>query len=642
MAESFKHLFQPYHIGKLELKNRIVMSGMVTNYASEDGYATDRTMDYYEARARGGVSMVTVEASCIDAPVAKAFWQLVIDDDKYIPKLSELTQRIRNAGAKAAIQLAHPGAAARSSFTKIQPVGPSPITKNGVDIPRELTTAEVENNVMLFAYAAKRAQKAGFDGVEIHGAHGYLISEFLSSYFNKRTDKYGGPLTNRARFLLEIIKECKKITGGDFPVWFRINGQEYGPQAGLTSADAQQVALMAQEAGADAVDVSLSTAETIMRAGPHQSQGRGVLVDLAAAIKKVVNIPVMVVNRIDCPTGEKVISEGKADFVLMGRGLIADPETPNKAAAGKLDDIKPCIACLYCLENVVMLTKPLCCVVNPATGREKELVISASPKQKKIFVVGGGPSGMEAARVAALRGHKVTLFEKNRELGGQLRLACVPPHKDSINLLIDFEQQQLKKLAVDVKLDNVAQANSLSKDKPDAVIVAAGPSPITPKIPGIDKPNVVSFIDVLKRNVTVGKNVVVIGGNQVGSETAEFLAASGKAVTIVEILKELAVSMYPLNKQYLFGRMSESGIKSYTGVKKEEILDDGIRITTKDDEDIHIKADTIVIAVGSRPVPSVVEEWKLSFPDALAVGDCIETRDIMTSMLEGYKAGLKV
>ncbi|MBN1365529.1 MAG: FAD-dependent oxidoreductase [Syntrophaceae bacterium] len=643
MKTEFTHLFQPIQIGTLNLKNRIVMSGMCTNYGTAEGFVTERMQDYYEARAHGGVALVTVEAACVDDVGRGLINQLNINDDKFIPGLSELVKKVKKHGAMIAIQLVQAGAGAKSTFNNgIQPVGPSAVQKTGREIPRELSTIEVEEMVQCFANAAKRAREAGFDGVEVHAAHGYLISEFLSSYFNGRSDKYGGSLENRARFLIEIITAINDLLGKDYPVWFRINGQEYGPQAGLTSDEVQQIAIMAQEAGANAVDVSLSTGETILRAGPHTAQGRGVLVDLAAAVKKTVSIPVMSVGRMNAETGEKVLQEGKADLIVIGRGLIADPELPNKAASDRIDEIRPCNACLCCLEHVVFMDKPLQCVVNPAAGKEHEYSIAAAKTPKKVMVVGGGTAGMEAARVAALSGHHVTLYEKEKELGGQLLLAYIPPNKQNLKLFVEYQQRQLTKQTVAVELETEVDHVLIENEKPDALIIAAGANPLVPPIAGIQKKNVVLFSDVLRGNAEVGDKVVVIGGNQVGCETAEFLVEMGKEVTIIEILDELAQSVYPMNKHYLLARLYEQNIGFYAGVREEEITDTGIIITTKEGENKTIEAQTIVIAVGSRSNKATADVLNGKIEKTFVIGDCSAVRDIMSAVQEGYAAALKI
>ncbi|MFC1919677.1 NADH:flavin oxidoreductase, partial [Chloroflexota bacterium] len=383
----------------MEIRNRIVMPPMGTSFHTEDGYVTDGTRTYYEERAKGGVGLVIVEYTYVHSSGRASIHQLSIDSDKRITRLSTLAQAIKRHGARAAIQLHHAGYNTRLSVTGQQPVAPSPVALPGMEVPRELTTGEIQNMVALFAQAAWRAKEAGFDAVELHGAHKYLIAQFLSPASNKRCDIYGGSLENRARFLLEVIKAIKAMVGPGFPVWSRINGEEVGMQGGLGIEEVREVVVMAERAGMDAVHVSGMPAIR----GPFFPIGWGV--HNAEVIKKGVSIPVIVVGKLNPELAERVLEEGKADLVSMGRPLIADPELPNKMAEGRLDDIRPCIYCSICASGIGTQ-----CSVNPAVGQER--VYAALPPAtvvKKVIVVGGGPAGMEAARVAALRGCKVEL-----------------------------------------------------------------------------------------------------------------------------------------------------------------------------------------------------------------------------------------
>lgn len=446
-------LFEPCAIGTMSLKNRLVMPPMVTNFGTQDGYVTDRTRYYYEARAAGGVGLIIVEATCIDAPVGKLSPnQLVIDDDKYIPPLRELAQVIQRHGARTAIQLHHAGRSAPSVVTGHQPIAPSSIPLPGGEMPRELTVGEIKEIVRRFAEAAERAKRAGFDAVEIHAAHGYLISQFLSTASNKRQDEYGGDLRNRARILLDIVAAVRGMVGASYPVWCRINGREYGIEGGTTTEEAQEVARMCQTAGVAAIHVSAYGYGTDPRHLPISALRDGYLIRFAEAVKQAVSIPVIAVGRLTPAFGEKIVEEAKVDLVAIGRGLIADPELPRKAAEGRLEDIAPCILCGTCQSLPQTEGPSLRCRVNPAVGKERESIITKAERAKKVVVIGGGPAGMEAAAMAARRGHQVTLFEKSESLGGQLLVACVPPYKDTLVELIKYLTIQLEKAGVSVKL----------------------------------------------------------------------------------------------------------------------------------------------------------------------------------------------
>lgn len=404
-------LFDPISLGTLNLKNRLVLSPMITNFATKEGYVTDRIKDYYAARGDGGVGLIIVEATCIAPPGKVAGCQLMIDSDKCILGLRGLAEVVHKHGAKIAIQLYHAGRITASGITGFQPVAPSPIPYPGDELvgvhdlfetPRELTVEEIRELEQCYAAAAERAKKAGFDAVELHAGHGYLINQFLSPNSNKRRDQYGGELKNRARMLVETIGAVKEAVGDSFPVWCRINGDEPRIKGATTVRDAQEIAKLCQAAGTVAVDVSYLGGPDPNHS-PMAAKPMGYLVHLAAAVKKAVNVPVIAVYRLTATLGEKIIEEEKADLVAIGRGLLVDPELPNKAAAGKLDEIMPCIVCNTCQYDITSQTDSLSCRVNPAGGKEGASTVTKAKKSKKVVVVGGGPGGMKAAIIAATR-----------------------------------------------------------------------------------------------------------------------------------------------------------------------------------------------------------------------------------------------
>jgi len=619
MSESIRleKLFEPLSIGEMRLRNRIVMPPMVSSFGSSDGRVTEQAVGYYEQRAKGGVGLIIVEATCVDSPIGKLSpYQLVIDDDKFIPGLSDLACAIQEHGAKAAIQLHHAGGNTSSAVTGLQPVAPSAVPFPDKELSRELTLEEISEIIQCFARAAGRAKKAGFDGVEIHGAHGYLISQFLSSAFNKRQDSYGGSLANRARLLLEIIAAIKGVVGLYYPVWCRLNGREYGMPGGITVEETQSVAQMVEEAGVAAIHVSVRFAE---------------------AVKSVVSIPVITVGRIDPLLGERILAEGRADLIAIGRALIADPYLPQKAAAGRLDDIAPCIACGTCFVNINSQKAGMLCGVNPAVGNEREYAIEPTMKPKKVVVIGGGPAGMESARVAALRGHQVVLFEKAQELGGQLIVAAVPPYKSEISNLNQYLAAQVHKAGVKLELGKEATASEVQMIAPDAVILATGVTPSIPEIPGVGRENAVMAEDVLAGRAKVGERVIVIGGELVGCETAEFLADAGKTVTITRRGPSMAAAVAPMTGQPLVGRLNAKGVAMLTGVKYEEVNDEGLVITTRDGEKRTIPADTIVLAAGSKPNTELLRQLGDSVPELYQVGDCVEPQGIREAIVDGLR-----
>ncbi|MEK7848790.1 MAG: FAD-dependent oxidoreductase, partial [Chloroflexota bacterium] len=480
----FPTLFSPIRIGTMTLENRIVMPPMVSRMGAPDGGVTDCLVDYYEERARGGAGLVIVEFSCTDSSTGRIRpTQLNIDDDRFIPGLRRLAQAIKRHGAKAAIQIGHGGNASSTAAIGRQAIAPSAVTRPGYEPPREMTHDEVQALIARFGEAAIRAREAGFDGVEVHAAHHYLGQQFLSPVWNRRQDEYGGSLENRARFLLEALESVRHAVGRDYPVWCRINAKEEGVEGGTTLEEAALTARMAQNAGSAAISVTAWTVGVGWTVGyahlPPMARPPGNLLPLVEPIKKAVSIPVMAVGRIDPVLGEMVLRQGKADLICIGRGLIAAPDLPVKAAQGQVEDAVPCIACDTCRDRG-LVGLSLGCAVNPAVGKERELRLQPTPHPKRVLVVGGGPAGMQAARIAALMGHHVTIIEKGSQLGGQLLQAAVPPHKEGIPLLLSFLTDQMKRLGVEVVLGKAATPQDILALKPEAVRMATGVRPFVP------------------------------------------------------------------------------------------------------------------------------------------------------------------
>ncbi len=635
-------LWEPFRIGQMELRNRIVMPPMVTRYGSEEGYVTERIRSYHEARARGGAALLIVEATYVHLRGQMLPNQLGISDDKFIPGMSELVQVIHKHGAKAAIQLHHGGRIAKSELSLMQPVAPSPVASLGGEVPKELTIDEIEEIIVYFADAAVRAKKAGVDGVEIHGAHGYLIDQFLSRSSNKRHDKYGGDLRNRARFLIDVIRAVREAVGRDFPVWCRINGKQYGLEEATTLEEAQEIARMAQGAGVDAIHVSaFGPRAPINLTSPTFVPA--VIADLAEGIKKAVTVPVIAVGRITPEAGERILAEGKASLIAIGKGLLADPDLPSKVASGKLEDVTPCIVCMGCRDD---LYNPsivgIRCHVNATLGREKESKIIPVKKPKKVLVVGGGAAGMEASRIAALRGHRVTLWEKESRLGGQLIQAAIPPYKDRIRLLTTYLQIQLKKLEVNVELGKEVTAAMVEELEPEVVVLATGVRPLVPDIPGLDKAHVVHAGDVLEGRAEVGNKVVVIGGEMVGCETAEFLVEKGKRVTVTRRGPEMALRVGLSLRSFFLDRLVEKGVTLLAAISYNKVTPGGLVVTTKEGEKKTIEADTIVLAAGSIPEKKLYEDIKRKVPEIHLAGDCVAPRTILEAITDGHRVGLVI
>ena len=642
-------LFAPAEIGAMQLKNRIVMTPMGTNMAA-GGYVTRKILDHYEARARGGVGLIVVEVTGVDSPAGKnTADMLMLDDDKYIPGMTELADTIHKYGAKVVLQISHTGRGARKKITGVQPVAPSPVTMPfssaigyAGDMPRELTVAEIKAIERKYAYAAGRAKKAGFDGVMLHGTGYYLIAQFVSSTANIRQDEYGGDLSRRARFPLEVIAAVTEKVGSDFPLLFKMSALEMGQGAGLTLEEGQKLAVMLQAAGVDALELAgmIWGVELSMEPSPGEPRNMGLM--LSPFIKSVVTIPVIAEGRIDPEQGDKAISEGKTDFIGIGRGLLADPQLPEKALAGSFEDIRPCIGCGRCTDNQLMKGKGVMCSVNPAVGNEAgKFEITKAKSPKKVAVIGGGPAGMEAARVAGMRGHRVSLYEKEGRLGGQLNQAVVPPHKSNLAAYLEYLKRQMSQKNIDVHTGTKATADMIRKTKPDAVIIATGVTAAKLDIPGTDKPFVLSARNVLDGKAT-GAKVAIIGGGLVGCETAEFLQKQGKQITIIEMLDEIAGKMVYAQKTILEARLKVAGVNIITGAKCKEITDGGLVVITKTGDKLHIEAGSVVIAVGDRPNKALEHELSGIVPEIYTAGDCVKPEGIAEAVAAGHLAALAI
>jgi len=683
----FKKLLEPARIGQLELKNRMVMAAMGLNFATEDGYITERQREFYEARARGGVGSIVLGVGLIDLIGKLITHQICIYDDRFVPGLSELARTVQQHGAKILIQLQHGGRYSRPERNGgHQPVAPSPILKPGVlpgrETPRALTVEEIAQLVERFAEGAERAQKAGFDGVEIHAGHAYLIAQFLSGHSNKRQDAYGGDLKNRARFLLEIIKAIRERVGDAYPVWCRIDGREFGLEDGITPKDGQELARMIEEAGVDAINVSGYGGDTgVDFTEAPLAYTAGNLVPLAEGIKKVVNIPVIAVGRISPELGEKVLRQGKADLIAMARALIADPELPNKLASGRWEDIRPCINCYTCIHQIFM-SESMHCTVNHAAGKEGEFKLNPSERAKRVMVVGGGPGGMEAARVAALRGHQVTLYEKGRRLGGSLVFASVltRENEDLLNYLI----RQIRKLPVKVKLGEEVTPELIKEISPEATILAVGASLESPQIPGADRPNVISganlrqimsgrleqdtatklawwqrvilslstaFLKGFKPStirwltkfwMPLGEKVAIIGGDFVACELAQFLVERGRKVVILGSGQQMATELAIPSRWILMDSLLKSGVTMLTEVKCEEITAGGVVITNKEAERQMIEADTVVFAEGIEANPELFQAIEGKGWQIYRAGDCQGPGLIKGAIADGATTALTI
>jgi 2,4-dienoyl-CoA reductase-like NADH-dependent reductase (Old Yellow Enzyme family)/thioredoxin reductase len=632
-------IFTPISIGNIKLKNRLVVSPMVTVYCDSDGMATERFITYHETKAKGGWGMIIVEDYAVD-PLGRGFWTPGLWKDEQIESHAELTRRVHNAGAKIIAQIYHAGRQTTPAVIGEQPVSASslPCPVLGV-IPRELTVPEIKKIVSQFGDTALRAKKAGFDGVEVHGAHGYLIAQFMSKYSNKRCDEYGGSLENRIRFPLEIVKDIREKCGPDFMIGFRISADEKVP-GGRTIEEAKAIAIKLEKQGVDVLHISAGTYESTWAIIPPMKITPGWIVDYAEEVKRVVNIPVMTVGRINDPfLAESILLSGKADLIAMGRASLADPELPNKFASGEYDDIRHCIGCQQgCLE-ILFKNEPIRCLVNPTCGFEylKEFKKTDSPK--KITVIGAGPAGLEAARTAALVGHKVTLYEQSGRFGGQFATGAIPPTKGDMSSFISWLVGQVKKLGVNIKLNTKYTSAICDEEKPDLVIIATGATPNKPQISGIDGENVVYAEDVLLGKVSAKQKVVIAGGGMVGCETATYLASLGRQVTIVEMLPVIASDEEFTRRLLLLKEIEERHIEVFTDSKIIDINASGVKIE-KNQETFNIDADTVVLALGMTPNNVLVKELEGKVP-LKVIGDAVESRNALEATREGFLAAVQ-
>ena len=638
-------LFEPGKIGKMTTKNRIVMAAMGTWLTEMDGRVSEREIDYYVARAKGGVGLIVTEAvrtrQIERLPCTPLVDLMVIDSKVYASRLSELAEAVHDYGAKVSLQV-NPGQGRNIRAEILRNAGavapsPLPAFADPSVVARELATEEVEQLTHAFHFIAEVIRSAGIDAIEINAHAGYLCDEFLTTLWNKRTDKYGGKLDGRMRFLLEIIENLKKGAGADFPIIVKYGLTHY-LEEGREVEEGLEIARRLEAAGVDALTIDAGCYDTMYWLMPTTYQPPSCMIDLAEKVKRVVNIPVIAVGRLGySELAERVLEEGKADFIALGRNLLADPEWANKVKESRLEDICPCLGDHEGCIGRVFNGKYVSCTVNPACGMEKGLAISPAGKRKSVLVVGGGPCGMEAARVASLRGHKVTLCEKDQVLGGNLIPASVPDFKHDYRSLINYLSTQIGKLGVEIKLATESTPELIRAMKPDVVFIATGAIPIIPEIPGVGKENVATAIDVLLSRKEVGESIVVIGGGSIGCETALHLAQKGKKLTIVEILDSLACDMIMANRIHLMKLLADANVRILTSTKVLEITEKGITIADKNNKKRTLEADTIVLAVGMKSNEKLLEVLQDKVPEVYAIGDCVEPRILLNAIREGFR-----
>jgi len=710
------HLLSPVRIGSLELRNRIAMAPMGVELVEADGTVREPTIRYYEERARGGAGLLITENTSAAYPYgANSLHEIAVSDDRYLPGLSALTAAVHAHGAKIAIQLAHHAKIARLDATQGRPLllpseprhhvglaGLAELTPEELDLMLRANTGVVQKVkaatkediawlVEAFASAAERARRAGFDAVELHAAHGYIFSEFLSPGWNFRDDEYGGSPENRARLLCETIRACKERAGRDFTIWCRIDAHEYGEPAGTTIELAKRTAELAEEAGADAIHVSAYAPDVM---GHHFTDAPlphapNAYVDFAAAIKARVGVPVIAVGRIEPEVADRLIRDGKADLVSMGRKLLADPELAKKLAEDRADAVRPCVYCYTCVAQA-FFDRPVRCAVNPEAGKEAErtpLARGRAARRKKVLVAGGGPAGMETARVATARGHEVVLCEVSARLGGTLRLASLM-YEPNERLLRWFEAR-MREIPVALRMETEVTPSLVREIAPDVVIAAVGASHVRPAIPGADLAHVFDGDDLRalltgqgaaaasgklsalgrlavragrltglsddpsklreasRAYMPIGRRVVVIGGGLVGAELAEFLAERGRDVTVLEEGPVIAREMAHPRRWRVLHELREARVRLVTRARVLAIAESGVRFEAAEQEGAPARADeaaadTVILAAGLGPNPEPVKLLESAGVPVVAIGDATGVGYLEGAIHGGFEVAVRL
>jgi 2,4-dienoyl-CoA reductase (NADPH2) len=682
-SDHFPKLLAPGYIGRVRLKNRIIKTAQGSSTIEPDsGFVGDRCKAYYDSLASGGVGLLIVESCGVEYPLGVHHppVQFRLHDDTLIPSFTELTRVVHQHDCPIFLQLIHSGPWNPTGFLKGRNARcSSTLTEDELPGPdfvetKEMAPAEVAEVIEMFVKSAERAKKAGFDGVEINAGTCTLPNSFLSRVFNKRQDEYGiASLEDRARFVTDILSGIKERLGSDFAVTVLINIVEFGSERATTIGEGVRFAGLMQRAGADAIQVRAhyyghrggllhpdrffypELKKPVLEGLDWSNKGKGAIVPLAEAVKRVVTVPVIAAGRLDPLLGEKLLRERKLDFVGMTRRLLADPELPRKVTEARLEDVRPCLGCLHCMD-VRLQNKPVTCRVNARLNRERELTYAPARQRKKVLVVGSGPAGMEAARVAALRGHQVILYEKERRLGGLLNIAALVKdlELDEIMALVRYFKVQFDKLGVNVRLGREATVSVINEAKPDVVIVAVGGRHTVPPIPGIENSSVLTssalhrtirfylrlftpkILGILTKYwMPLGRRVVIIGGRIQGCEVAEFLVKRGRQVVIVDCAEALGEGMTGDDKSQLFPWFDKKGVKRFLGVQYNRITDKGLVITTKEGEELTLEADTVITASPLQSAVGSVENLKGSVAELHFVGDCREPGLIAEATADG-------
>ncbi|MFH1673696.1 MAG: FAD-dependent oxidoreductase [Pseudomonadota bacterium] len=636
---SFPHLFSSGKIGECSLKNRIIMPLFPTKYATESR-VNPKITEFYRARARGGVALIVLDCPCLDYPRAyKGPHELRFDRKDYARGVTELIGVIHAEGSKAFMQLNYP----KERAFKEEIAGAK---KKGdvwiVSLANAMSLDEAEEILDIMVNGAKRAREIGYDGVEIQASYGDLIARLLSPLLNKRNDEMGGSIENRARFLTQLIQKVKKSAGRDFPVMVKLVCDEYVP-GGLDVDDGKKIAGLVEHAGADAIVANAGNKSTKFITIPSHYSPPGALIGLAAQIKSSVSIPVVAIGKINSPDmANEVIGREKADFVAMARALIADPDLPQKAAFGMVDDIRGCIYCLQDCSEKGVVGVGRCCAVNPFAGREYSWKVSPASEKKRVLVIGGGPSGIQAAIMASQRGHEVDLWEQSNRLGGLAGLARLAPFKEEVAEALRYLIHSLDKSEVAVRLGHRADVSEIIALVPDVVIVATGSRPGRLSIPGVDSGLVAYARYVYEEKSAVGQKIVIVGGGDIGCETADWLAGPEREVTVVELLPKVLTKMKKIPRERLISRLSEKGVAIFTETRITSIEKNRVHLTRKDGEEFMMEADQVIFAIHAQPEDSLLQELKGKIKQVIAVGDAASPGNIGSALRSATEAALNI
>jgi 2,4-dienoyl-CoA reductase-like NADH-dependent reductase (Old Yellow Enzyme family)/thioredoxin reductase len=634
-------LFSPIKIKSLELVNRVVMPPMGTNLGNPDGTVSEANLAYLRRRARGGAGLIITEIASVHPSGSAIANELGVYDDRFIPGLKEIANAVHDSGSKVALQLHHAGRESLYLLQQGKAIAPSAIPSLVFGLtPREMTRDEIQEIIIAFGAAARRGIEAGFDAVEVHGAHGYLLTQFLSALSNKRDDQYGGSLSNRSRFMIEVLQEVRKMVGPDFPLSLRLSVEEC-IKGGYTVENIQTILPNLVEAGADILHASLGTHGTpggITSAPPEYQPGFNVW--RAKKLKEAVDVPVIAVGRFTDPAlADNVIARGEADLVAFGRQFLADPDFLIKAREGRPADIRQCIACNQgCIERLILGEGRIRCAINPETGQEVIYPQGPAGVRRNVWVVGAGPGGLTAAFEAARLGHQVNLFEKEDETGGQLRFASRAPFKEHYEAWASWLTAQVKKMGVTLCTGTEVTERMLSEGNPDAVILASGGKQIEPDIPGIELPLVHNAWQVLNGAVSPGKNAVVIGGGLIGMETADYLCQKGTQVTLVEVLKRSPVLKITSHGYMLHTRLKQAGCRLLFNTVIKKIEESSVTVLIEGREQLLTPVDQVIIAVGLESRKELKEILQARKIRHFIIGDAFQPRRIIEATEEGARA----